>query len=64
MARVVIRCRFTGHFLLTGIEAAVPGEVMGGRMFCPYCAAEHAWDCTDARLDLPRPHQPVARQAG
>jgi len=63
MARVLIRCRFTGHYLFANQDAAAPGEVTGGRIFCPYCATEHAWDCSDARLDAGQRRDPATRQA-
>lgn len=65
MARVVIRCQYTGHYVFTGIEMRPGMSVEGGRVYCPYCAAEHVWNCTEARLDPVRtaPNKPLVRQA-
>lgn len=54
MARIVIRCQYTGHYIFTGLETRPDSVVVGGRIFCPYCAADHIWNCNDARFDEPR----------
>ncbi len=65
MARIVIRCQHTGHYIFTGIETRQDSVVVGGRIYCPYCAADHVWTCSEARFD----HQnnaekkPLVRQA-
>jgi hypothetical protein len=63
MAKVVIRCQYTGHYVFTGIDAETPEAAAGGRIFCPYCAAEHSWGAAEVRLDAKRPN-PLVRQAG
>ncbi len=63
MARIVIRCQYTGHYVFTGIDSARHPAVAGGRIFCPYCAAYHVWSSTEARLDEPK-KKPLVRQAG
>ena len=67
MARIVIRCQYTGHYVFTGFDSQSSPAVAGGRIFCPYCVAEHVWSSTEARLD-DREHQqrrqkPLVRQA-
>jgi hypothetical protein len=67
MARIVIRCQHTGHYVFTGFDTQTSPAVVGGRIFCPYCVAEHVWSSTEARLDereRERRHQkPQVRQA-
>ena len=43
MARIVIRCQYTGHYVFTGFDTQTAPAVAGGRIFCPYCVAEHVW---------------------
>ncbi len=62
MARVVIRCQYTGHYVFTGIDTARSPMVSGGRIFCPYCVADHVWSCADAKTEEPR-RRPLVRQA-
>jgi len=62
MAKVVIRCQYTGNYVFTGIDTQHVPNVVGGRVYCPYCAAEHVWTCTDARQDEPRKRS-LVRQA-
>ena len=45
MARIVIRCQYTGHYVFTGFDTQTSPAVAGGRIFCPYCVAEHVWSC-------------------
>ena len=50
MARIVIRCQYTGHYVFTGFDTQTAPAVAGGRIFCPYCVAEHVWSATEARV--------------
>ena len=67
MARIVIRCQYTGHYVFTGFDTRTSPVVAGGRIFCPYCEAEHVWSSTDARFDdqgdLERRQKHLVRQA-
>ena len=65
MARIVIRCQYTGHYVFTGIETRPDSVVVGGRIYCPYCAADHVWTCNEAQLDHPNKtaRKPLVRQA-
>ena len=66
MARIVIRCQHTGHYVFTGIDTQMSPEITGGRIFCPYCVAEHQWSSSEARLDErhnERRQKPQVRQA-
>jgi len=47
MARTVIRCRYTGNYILTNHDAGAATEMFGGRIFCPYCSAEHVWSSNE-----------------
>jgi hypothetical protein len=48
MARIVIRCRYTGHYIISSHDAGASPSLSSGRIFCPYCAAEHVWTSTEA----------------
>ena len=63
MARIVVRCQYTGHYVLTGIESRPDAPVAEGHVFCPYCTAEHVWTCNEARLAQARPNKALVRQA-
>jgi hypothetical protein len=67
MARIVIRCQYTGHYVFTGFDTRTSPKVAGGRIFCPYCVAEHVWSSSEARLDDHDEHErrqkPLVRQA-
>ena len=62
MARIVIRCQYTGHYIFTGFDTKTAPE-SGGRIFCPYCAAEHVWVGSEARLDETQRPKPRVSQA-
>jgi hypothetical protein len=62
MARIVVRCQYTGHYIFTGIDTSQAPIVVGGRIYCPYCAADHVWTSFEARLDQPA-SGPLVRQA-
>ncbi len=62
MAKIVIRCRYTGNYVFTGIDTDNAPTVVGGRIFCPYCAAEHVWSAREAHADEHR-SKPLVRQA-
>jgi hypothetical protein len=68
MARIVIRCQYTGHYVFTGFDSLTSPQITGGRIFCPYCVAEHVWSSTEVRLDerareRERRQKPLVRQA-
>lgn len=67
MARIVIRCQYTGHYVFTGFDTRTSPAVAGGRIFCPYCVAEHVWSSNEVRVDErdrdDRRHKPLVRQA-
>jgi hypothetical protein len=48
MARTDIRCRHTGHYIISNHDAGASTDMFSGRIFCPYCAAEHVWTSSDA----------------
>ena len=69
MARIVVRCQYTGHYMFTGLDSSHVRYAQGGRVFCPYCAADHVWSSNEARVDEPRARnqskkKPLVRQAG
>lgn len=65
MARIVVRCQYTGHYIFTGLESRHDAVIVGGRIYCPYCAADHVWTCGEAQFDdVIRPtRKPLVRQA-
>jgi hypothetical protein len=65
MARIVIRCQYTGHYVFTGIETRPDSVIGGGRIFCPYCATDHIWTCNEARIEQNNSSlkKPLVRQA-
>jgi len=66
MARIVIRCQYTGHYVFTGFDSQTSPAVTGGRIFCPYCVTEHVWSSIEARVDdreRQRRQKPLVRQA-
>ena len=64
MARTVIRCRYTGHYIISSHDASAAPGLPSGRIFCPYCVAEHVWSAAEVRLDeRERRQKPLVRQA-
>ena len=43
MAIIVLKCRYSGNYVLTGLRTENAPTMVGGRVTCPYCAAEHVW---------------------
>lgn len=62
MARIVIRCQYTGHYVFTNLDSDRNPTIAGGHIFCPYCAADHVWVSSEARVDEAR-SKPLVRQA-
>jgi hypothetical protein len=70
MARTVIRCRYTGYYIIMSHDAGASTDMFNGRIFCPYCTAEHVWSSAEAsagesdaqRHSLSR-RKPLVRQA-
>lgn len=52
MARIIIRCKYSGHYVLTSIDTQSSPAVVGGRVVCPYCGTEHVWTIEEARTDV------------
>ena len=65
MARIIIKCRYTGHYVFTGIDTEKAPLIRSGRVSCPYCVAEHVWTADDAHLDESKKNamKPIVRQA-
>jgi hypothetical protein len=65
MARIVIRCQYTGHYVFTGIDTSTLPTIRSGRTFCPYCVTEHVWTSADAQVDehATNHSKPLVRQA-
>jgi hypothetical protein len=51
MARTVIRCRYTGNYIISSHEAGASTDMFSGRIFCPYCNAEHVWSSAETSND-------------
>ena len=58
MAKVIARCRLTGHYMHMGIDVD-PEDLANAsgpfaRKYCPFCACEHLWYKEDARVLKPK----------
>ncbi len=62
MARIIVRCQYTGNYIFTGVDADRCPHTSGGLVYCPYCAANHVWVGAEAKVEAPR-NKPVVRQA-
>jgi len=63
MARIAIRCRYTGHFIISNPDAGASTDMFSGRIFCPYCTAEHVWSSTESSAsDSSTQRHPAARR--
>ena len=60
MARIVVQCQYTRHYILTNVDTRSATIVAGGPIRCPYCDAEHVWTC-DSRRNEAEPPRPSPR---
>lgn len=51
MARIIVRCNYTGHYIFTPIDTETSPTIAGGCVSCPYCGTEHVWTVEEARVD-------------
>jgi hypothetical protein len=65
MARIVLKCRYSGNYVLTGLRTENTPLMVGGRVTCPYCSAEHVWIAneTENGQENRKPTKPVVRLA-
>jgi hypothetical protein len=65
MARIIVRCKYTGHYVFTAIDTETSPAIVGGCTACPYCGADHVWTVEEARLDdwHKKPARLLVRQA-
>ena len=63
MAKVVVQCQYTGHYIFTGVDAQSASIIAGGHVHCPYCDAEHVWMYSDTRPERSDRQKPLVRQA-
>jgi len=63
MAKIVVQCQYTGHYIFTGVDSSSASHVAGGHIRCPYCETDHVWTCTDARPTDRDRAKPLVRQA-
>lgn len=65
MARIIVRCKYTGHYVFTAIDTERCSAVVGGCVSCPYCGTEHVWTIEEARGDdsQKKPAKLIVRQA-
>jgi hypothetical protein len=65
MARIVLKCRYSGNYVLTGLRTETTAAMVGGRVSCPYCSAEHVWIASDgdAAQAQQKPKKPIVRLA-
>ena len=63
MARIVVRCQYTGHYMFTGFDTKTSRLIAGGRIHCPYCDADHIWTSAEIQPDEGERSRPLVRQA-
>ena len=65
MARIIIRCKYTGHYVFTPIDTEMSPTITDGFVSCPYCGTEHVWTVGEARIDdwQKKPPKLIVRQA-
>ena len=65
MARIVLKGRYSGNYVLTGLRTENAPTMVGGRVTCPYCAAEHVWIAATDDNDRAnhKPSKPIVRLA-
>jgi hypothetical protein len=51
MARIIVRCKYTGHYVLTPMDTERSPAIVGGWVLCPYCRTEHVWAVEEVRID-------------
>jgi hypothetical protein len=64
MARIVVRCQYTGHYMLTGFDTRTSGPIAGGRIHCPYCDTDHVWSVAPSHRDDAEHDRLWVQQAG
>ena len=64
MAAIVMKCRYSGNYILTGIRSESSLVLIGGRVNCPYCSAEHVWIAAETDRPDCKPTKTVVRLAG
>ena len=65
MARIVVKCRYSGNYILTGIRTENALVPVGGRVICPYCSVEHVWIAAETERNQTdhKPTKPIVRLA-
>ena len=43
MARVIVKCKYSGHYVFTTIDTQTSPAVVAGCVACPYCGTDHIW---------------------
>jgi hypothetical protein len=51
MARIIVRCKYTGHYVFTAIDTERSPTIAGGCLSCPYCGTQHVWTAGEAHVD-------------
>ena len=51
MARIIVKCKYTGHYVFTAVDTEDAPAIAGGCMVCPYCGTEHVWTIEPTRID-------------
>ena len=63
MAKIVVQCQYSGHYMFTGVDSNSASMVAGGHIRCPYCDADHVWTSSDTRPHERDRSKPLVRQA-
>jgi hypothetical protein len=65
MARIIVRCKNTGHYLFTAVDTDSAPTIAGGCVLCPFCRTEHVWTIEPAGGNDKQKNAPklIVRQA-
>ena len=68
MARIVIRCEYSGNYVLSDFDTQTMHSALGRKIFCPYCVAEHTladqtFSAIEVRNEKPGRPKPLVRRA-
>ena len=63
MARIIVRCIYTGHYVFTTIDTQTSPTIVAGCVSCPYCGTDHVWTVDQTHIDDLQKKAMIVRQA-